>query len=135
MIEMCRLKNVIFIQTFLIFVLSRKIINSHYHDHYQYHCKMHLCCLNILVTVPLCNMIPCLFQLNFVFFLPVYIFLWSYSKLFVFYSSKRTQNSFATIRHILDFLFILTFISTVIYAETVVHRYSSKQVFLKISQI
>ena len=32
-------------------------------------------------------------------------------------------------------LFILLFISKVIYTEAVVHRYSSKKVFLEISQI
>ena len=41
-----------------------------------YHCKLHLYRLRILLTIPLdCNIIPCLFQLNFVFFLPAYIFL------------------------------------------------------------
>ena len=38
-------------------------------------------------------MITRLLQLNFVFFLPGYIFLQFYSKLFVFTPSKRTQNS------------------------------------------
>ena len=31
-----------------------------------------LYCLKILVTIPLCNLIPCLFQLNFVFFTGIY---------------------------------------------------------------
>ena len=52
--------------------------NSHHHYHYhrfQYHCKMYLDRLRILLTIPLdCNMIPCLFQLNFVFFLPLIFF-------------------------------------------------------------
>ena len=62
--------------------------NSHHHFHYHhfhYHRKIHFNCLKILLTIPLdCNMIPCLLQLNFVFFLPTDIFLQSYSKLFVF---------------------------------------------------
>ena len=56
--------------------------NSHRHYHYHhfhYHCKMHLYRLRFLLTIPLdCNMIPCLFQLNFVFFLLAYIFLVSF---------------------------------------------------------
>ena len=48
-----------------------------------------------------------------------------------FTSSKRTQNSFTTIRYILDVLFILMFISIIIYTEAVVHWYPSKEVFLK----
>ena len=47
--------------------------NSHHHfhyDHFHYYCKMHLYRLRILITISLdCNMVPCLFQLNFVFFL------------------------------------------------------------------
>ena len=99
--------------------------NSHRHYHFHYDFKMHLCCLKILLTVLFCNVL-CLFQLNFVFVLPAYIFLWSYSKLLLFTLSKRTQNTFTTIRHILDVLFILIFISIVIYTEEVVYRYSSK---------
>ena len=60
--------------------------NSHHHCHYyhfHYHCKMHLYRLKILLTkfynnILYCNMIPCLLQLNFVFFLPVCIFLLLY---------------------------------------------------------
>ena len=62
--------------------------NSHHHYHYHhFHChrKMHFYCQRMLLAIPLiCNMIPCLFQLNFVFFLEAYIFLLSHSKLFVF---------------------------------------------------
>ena len=77
---------------------------------------MQLYCLKILLTIPFCNMIPCLFQLNFVFFLPAYIFFSSLIPRFsCFTPSKRTQNSFRTIRPILDVLFILIFISIVIY--------------------
>ena len=40
----------------------------HYH-HFHYHGKILLYHLRILLTIPLdCNLIPCLFQLNFVFF-------------------------------------------------------------------
>ena len=40
------------------------------------HCKLHLYRPRIFLTIPLySNFIPCLFQLNFVFLLPAYIFL------------------------------------------------------------
>ena len=69
-------------------LLQYFLYNSHHHFdyyHFHYHCKMHLYHLRILLTIPLdCSMIPSLFHLNFVFFLPVYIFLQSYSKLFHF---------------------------------------------------
>ena len=46
----------------------------HYH-HIHYHRKIHLYYLRTLLTIPLdCIMIPCLFQLNFVFFLPLIFF-------------------------------------------------------------
>ena len=52
--------------------------NSHHHYHYHhfpYHCEMQVYRRRIYLTIPLdCNMIPCLFQLNFIFFLPAYIF-------------------------------------------------------------
>ena len=77
---------------------------------------LRLYCLRIFLAIPIdCNMIPYLFQINFVFILPVPIFLYSYSKLFVFKPSKRTQDSFTTIIQILDVLFIFIFISIVIY--------------------
>ena len=50
-----------------------------------YHCKLHLYRLRILTIALDCNIIPCLFELNFVFFLRAYIFLKPYSKIFVFY--------------------------------------------------
>ena len=63
--------------------------NSHHHYHYHhfpYHCEMQVYRRRIYLTIPLdCNMIPCLFQLNFIFFLPAYIFVQSYPKFFVFY--------------------------------------------------
>ena len=55
-------------------------------------------------------MISCLFQLNFVFFLLTYIFS-SLIPIFSYFTlSKRTQNSFMTIRPVLDALLILIFI-------------------------
>ena len=96
--------------------------NSYHHYHFYYHCKMHLYRLKILLTILLCNMIPCMFRLNFVFILPASLFP-SFS---FFTPSKRTQNWLTTIRHILGALFILIFISIVIYTEVVVCRYSSK---------
>ena len=72
--------------------------NSHHHYHYhhfQYHRKMHLYLyrLKIFLTIPLeCNRIPCLFQLDFVFFLPL-IFFSSLIPSFPFFTpSRRTQN-------------------------------------------
>ena len=76
---------------------------------------MHLYCLRILLSIPLdCNMISCLFQLNFVFFLRAYIFLTCYSKLFVFSPDKRTQNWFKTNRQIF-YTFIYTYLLLFIY--------------------
>ena len=49
--------------------------------------------------------------------------------------SKRTQNSFATIRHALDVLFILIFTSIVIYTEAVVHRYPTRVFSFEICEI
>ena len=72
-------------------------------------CKMHLYRLKLLLTIYLyCNMTPCLFENNFVFFLPAYIFRQSSSKLFVFTPSKKNHNSFTTTRHVLHVLYILT---------------------------
>ena len=34
--------------------------NPHHHYHFHYHCKMYLYYLNILLTIPLCNIILCL---------------------------------------------------------------------------
>ena len=78
----------------------------HYH-HFYYHRNIHFYRLRILLTSPfVCNMIPCLFQLSFIFFLPAYIFP-SFS---FFTPSNRTQNSFTTTRQILDVLLIFIFI-------------------------
>ena len=100
--------------------------NPRHHYHFHCRCKMHLCCLKILLTIPLCNIIPCLLQLNFVFILPTYIFLQSYSELFVFYTHKRTQNSFMTIRHFRCSLY------TYIYINGCLHRNIHSQIFFKI---
>ena len=65
--------------------------NSH---HFHYHCKMHFYRLKILLTIlfiVIC-MIPCLFQLNFVFFLPAYIFGSLIPSFSFFTPSKRSQN-------------------------------------------
>ena len=97
--------------------LAAAVHYFHYKSHHHYHChhfhcycKIHLYCIRIILTVPLdCNIIPFLFLLNFVCFLPTYIFLQSYSKLYVFAPSERTQNSLTTIRHIFEFFFIYTY--------------------------
>ena len=89
--------------------------NSHHYYHFHYHCKMHSYYLKILLSIPLCNMISCLLQLNFIFFL-LHIFFSSLIPNFSFLTpSKRTHNSFMIIGHILDVLFIRIFISIVIY--------------------
>ena len=62
--------------------------NFHHHFHYHhfcYHCKMQLCRIIILLTIPLdCNMIPC----------PAYIFLYSYSKLFFVFHARLKDSEF-----------------------------------------
>ena len=79
----------------------------HYH-HFHCNCKMHLYCLRILLTNLVdCNMILCLFQLNFAYFFRHIIFS-SFIPSFLFFTrSKRTQNSFTTTGQISDVLFIL----------------------------
>ena len=65
------------------------------------------------LTIPLnCNMIPCLFQLNFVLFLPAHIFSSLIPSFSFFTPSKMTQDSFTTTRQILDVLSILISIVT-----------------------
>ena len=68
--------------------------HHHYHcHHFHCHCKIHLYCLRTLLTIRLnCNMIPCLFPLNFVCFLPTYIFLQSYSKLYAFCAQRKDSE-------------------------------------------
>ena len=70
--------------------------NSHHHYHFHYHCKMHLYCLKILLTIPLCNMIPCLLYRHIFFFSLIPSFL-------IFTPSKRIQNWFTTIRQTSNF--------------------------------
>ena len=97
----------------------------HYKTHHQYHChhfnyhqKMHFYRLIMLLTIPLiCHMIPCLFQLNFVFFLPEYILSSLIPSYWFFMHSKQFQNSFATTRQILPVLLLLIFIFIVIYTS------------------
>ena len=62
---------------------------------------MHIYRMEILLTIPplYCNMIPCLFQLNFALLLPANIFSLFLFLAFVFYVQLRTQNSLTTIRH------------------------------------
>ena len=122
------MKFVKFLRTHILKNICERLLlcfhfNSHHHyryHHLHYHCKMHLYCLRIFLTIPLdCNVIPCLFPLNFFVFLLVYDFLWSYSKFSVFMIIKSIQNWFKTIRQILDALFILIFISAVIYTSLI----------------
>ena len=83
-----------------------------------YYCKLHNNCLRMFLTIPLdCNLMPYLFQLNFVFFFR-HIF---FSRLIpsFFTQSERTQNSLMTTRQILDVFFILIFITIVIYSYAV----------------
>ena len=89
----------------------------HYH-HFHFHCKMHLYCLKILLTIPLySNMIPCLFQLNFVFCFPTHIFSSSIPSFSFFTPSKITQEFVYDHQTNLDIIFILIFLSIVIYTS------------------
>ena len=84
--------------------------NSHHRYRFHHHCKIHLYWLKIILTIPLCNMIPFQFQLNFcLLFIGMYFSPVLFQAFSFFTTSKRAQNSFTTIRHILDELFILTF--------------------------
>ena len=102
------------------FFCERLLLYVQYNYHHQFHChhfhyhrKIHLYCLSILLTIPLnCNMIPCLFQLNFVLFLPAHIFSSLIPSFSFFTPSKMTQDSFTTTRQILDVLSILISIVT-----------------------
>ena len=83
-------------------------VHYFHHYHFHYHYKMDLYCLKIILTITRCNMIPCLFQLNFVFLLPAYIFSLVLFEAFRFLRLvKGLRVLFTTIRHILDVLFIL----------------------------
>ena len=69
-----------------------------------YHCKWNLYRLRILLTSLLdWSIIPCLFQVNFVFFFFWHVFFSSLIPSFSFFTpSKRIRNSFTTIRQVLD---------------------------------
>ena len=94
--------------------------NSHHHFHYHhfhYHRKMRLYRLRILLPFLLIVIWSRLFQLILSSFFR-HIFFSSLIPSFSFFTpSKRTQNSFTTTRKILDVLFILIFISMVIYTS------------------
>ena len=104
--------------------------NSHHHYHhyhFHYHCKMHLYHLRILLLIPLhCNMIPCLFQLNFVSFFR-HIFFSSVISSFSFnMSSKRTQNSIMTSRQIQLFslqLYLYIWLFALLYLHLLAYTY------------
>ena len=85
----------------------------HYH-HFHYHRKMHLYHLRIFLTIPLdCNMIPCLFQLNFVFFLPL-IFFSSLIPSFPFlHSAKGLRNRFRCSLYI--YIYIYSYLHFLLY--------------------
>ena len=104
--------------------------HNHYHcHHFRCHCKIHLYCLRTLLTIPLDrNMIPCLFLLNFVCFSRTYIFLQSYSKLYVFYAQwKDSEFAYDPQIFLMFSLFILisisiqTFLFTLILIYTYLH--------------
>ena len=100
--------------------ISKKILflTEHLRWLLLHHCKLHLYRLRVLLTIPLdCNNIPCLFELNFIFFLLAQFFSSLIPSFLFFTPSKRTQNSFTTTREILDVFFILIFISIVIYSS------------------
>ena len=99
--------------------------NSRHHYHFHYHCKMHLCYLKILLTAPLCNMIPCLLQLILSSFYR-HIFFSSLIPSFSFFTRTKGLRIHLRPSNSLDLLFMLIFISIVVYTEAVVHRYSSK---------
>ena len=116
--EICEIFKNIYFEEHLIKLLLYFHYNSHHHYHYHYfhyHCKMHLYRQIILSIIPLdCNMIPCLFQLNFFSFF-WHVFFSSLISSFLFFKpSKRTQNLCMTTRQISNVLFILIFISIVI---------------------
>ena len=92
--------------------------NYHHHYHYQhfhYHCKMHLYHLKILLTIPF-FFDPLFVSAELCLFPALYFFLVLFQAFFT--TSKRTQNSFTAIRHILDVLFIPIFIYIVIYTSS-----------------
>ena len=73
--------------------------HHYHHHHFHYHCKMHLYHLTIFLTISLdCKIIPCLFQLNFVFFVLAIAFrfshsVWSCQDFLVSLLSQKSQIS------------------------------------------
>ena len=80
---------------------------------------MHLCFLKILLTAPLCKMIPCLLQLILSSFYP-HIFFSSLIPSFSFFARTKGFRIHLWPSNSLDVLFILIFISIVVYTEAVV---------------
>ena len=108
--------------------------HHHYHcHHFHCHCKIHLYCLRIILIIPLdCNIIPCLFPLNFVCFLLTYIFLQFISSFTFCTPIERTQNSLTTIRHIFEFFFIYTYIYIYNYLHFLIYTYNYLHLFILI---
>ena len=72
--------------------LRTPFLTEHLHWLLLYHCKIDLYRLRILLSIPIdCNIILSLFQLNFFFFLLVYICLQSFSKPFFFMPNKMIR--------------------------------------------
>ena len=93
--------------------MPRVTADVHYFHNYTFITFIYY--LKSLLIIPLCNMIPCLFQLILSSFYRHILFSSLVPSFLFFTRSKRTQNWFATIRHTLDVLFIFIFISIVIY--------------------
>ena len=92
--------------------LRTPFLAEHFRRLLLYHSKLNLYYLRTLLTNPIdCNSIPCLFQLNFVFFLLACILTILIPSFSFFTLSKRIQNLFTTTRKILDVFFILLFLS------------------------
>ena len=79
--------------------LKTPFLTEHLRWLLHYHCKIHLYRLRISLTI----------QLNFALFLPAYIFLQSYSKLFL-----RLVKGLRTTKQILGVFFYFIFISTIV---------------------
>ena len=89
-------------------ILRTPFLTEHLRWLLLYHCKWHLYRLRILLTILLdYNIILCLFQKNFISFLPGFIFSSLIPSFSFVMPSKRTQNSFTTTRQILNAFLIL----------------------------
>ena len=96
--------------------------NSHHHYYYHrfhYHWQMHFYRLRMLLTIPLvCNMIPCLLQLHFVYILSFFFWYLFFSSVIPrFWFLRPAKGLRITLRRNLDVLLILIFIFVVIYAS------------------